>query len=71
MVSDGIASGRDPAGRVRVPVLEPQRADARDLRDVLAGLRPVEVVGVARQHDDAPRRMRAKAVGVEPLARPM
>lgn len=36
-----------------IEIFEPQRADGRDLGDVLAGHGPVEVPGIAGQNDDA------------------
>src|SRR5258708_7094657 len=53
---------------VRVMIFETQRADSRDLRDVFAGLRPMEMPGLAGQHDDAAGRIGLHLVAVERLA---
>src|ERR1700733_14358545 len=54
----------------RVDVVEADRPERRDLGDVLAGLRPVEVRRLARQHDDGAGRIRLQLVRVEVLAQP-
>ena len=50
-----------------IQVFEAQRAIGRDLGDVLAGLGPVEVPGVAGQNDDAAGRISLYFIAVEPF----
>jgi hypothetical protein len=55
---------------VQVVIFETKRADRRHLRDVFAGLRPVEMPGFARQNDDASRRIGFHLFAVEGLTEP-
>ena len=55
---------------VQVVIFETERTDRRHLRDVFAGLRPVEMPGFARQNDDASRRIGLHLVAVEGLTEP-
>jgi hypothetical protein len=52
----------------RVHVFEAKRPNRRYLGDVLAGPRPVEVRGAARQHDHGARRICLKPLAVEVFA---
>jgi hypothetical protein len=54
-----------------IEILETQWTDRRNLGDVLAGLRPVEMWCIAWQDDDAAWRIGLDLVPVEPIARPM
>src|ERR1700733_8254756 len=51
-----------------IEILESQWTDRRNLGDVLAGLRPVEVWCIAWQDDDAAWRIGLDLVPVEPIA---
>ena len=51
-------------------IFKAERPDRGNLRDVLAGLRPMEVPGFAGQNDDATRRIGLHLVTVEPFAEP-
>src|SRR3984957_1432268 len=51
-----------------IEIFEAKRPNRRHLRDVLAGLGPMEVPGIARQNDDAAGRIGLHLVAVELLA---
>src|SRR5262249_19774653 len=51
-----------------IKIFEAERPDRRDLRDVLAGLCPMEVRRVAGQHNHTSRRKSLYLVAVEVLA---
>lgn len=51
-----------------IQIFEAQRADRRDLRDVFAGFRPMEMRGIAWQNDHACRRKSLHLVAVKPIA---
>lgn len=53
---------------LRVPVFEAQRTNGCHLTDVLAGLCPVEVPSIARQHDDAAGWMCLDLIVIESIA---
>src|SRR6516162_10394956 len=53
----------------RVQVFKAQRSNRGHLRDVFAGLRPMEVPGIAGQNDDAAGRISLHRVAVELLAK--
>src|ERR1700730_1754933 len=73
-IEGGIRSGRLVVVLTRIvvciQVFEAQWADGRYLSHVLAGLRPMEVPGIAGQNDDAARRIGFHCVAIEPLAEP-
>src|SRR4051794_24936083 len=49
---------------LRVVIFEAERTDCRHLRDVFARFRPMEMPGLARQNDDASRRIGFHLLGV-------
>src|SRR5208282_6538475 len=51
-----------------IQVLEAKRPNRCYLSDVFAGLCPVKVGGIARQNDDAARRIRVHHIAVELIA---
>src|SRR6266853_6487491 len=55
---------------VWVVIFETKRTDCRHLRDVFAGLRPVEMPGFAWKNDDASRRIGLHLVAIEGLPEP-
>ena len=55
---------------VRINVFKAQRPDRRHLRDVLAGLRPMEVGCVAGQNDHGSGRIGHQLLGVEVITQP-
>src|SRR6185312_5405518 len=55
---------------MRSVIFEAKRTDCRYLSDVFAGLRPVEMPGLAWKNDDASRRIGLHPVAIEGLAEP-
>jgi len=54
----------------QVVIFKTKRADRRHLRDVFAGLRPMEMPGFSRQNDDASRLIGLHVFGVEDRTEP-
>src|SRR5271156_2196306 len=54
----------------RIQIFEAKRSDRRDLRDVLAGFRPMEVWRIPWKDDDATRRISIHLIAVEAVAKP-
>src|SRR6185437_15592728 len=64
-----IADGLTAEGTlIDFSILEAERADRRDLRDIFAGFRPMAVPGLSRQDDDAARRIGLYLLTIELLA---
>src|SRR3954466_4205396 len=55
---------------LRIAIFEAERTDSRHLRNVFARLRPMEMPGLARQDDDASRRIGRYPSSIERLAEP-
>src|SRR5260221_6704360 len=53
-----------------IVIFKAEWSDRRHLRDVFAGLRPMEMPGFARKNDDASRRIRLHLVTIEGLPEP-
>src|SRR5258708_8642083 len=53
-----------------IVIFEAERSDRRHLRDVFAGLRPMEMPGFAWKNDDASRRIGLHLVAIECLPEP-
>jgi hypothetical protein len=53
-----------------IVIFKAERSDRRHLRDVFAGLRPMEMPGFAWKNDDASRRIGLHLVAIEVLPEP-
>src|ERR1700751_4801335 len=53
-----------------IVIFKAERSDRRHLRDVFAGLRPMEMPGFAWKNDDASRRIGLHLVAIEGLPEP-
>src|SRR5258708_10464435 len=53
-----------------IVIFKAERSDRRHLRDVFAGLRPMEMPGFARKNDPASRRIGLHLVTIEGLPKP-
>src|SRR5271167_3467431 len=64
------AASRAPIPRIvfRIHVFKAEWSNRSHLRDVLAGFCPVEVPGIAGEHDNAARRICIDLVAVESIA---
>jgi hypothetical protein len=54
----------------RIQIFEAERSDRRDLRDVLAGFRPMKMWCISWKDDDAPRRISVHLIAIEMVAKP-
>src|SRR5258708_9430438 len=53
-----------------IVIFKAKRSDRRHLRDVFAGLRPMEMPGFAWKNDDASRRIGLQLIAIEGLSEP-